>query len=180
MKLLRKSLTEKLGTNKATDNYLDHLFPLGVLSQGCRIAGLPEPVLDVEIEHEHKKIQSVTTSVAGHFTNQFEFDGKVYKVYEKGNLVELDAWNERLAVFLAQREGITLTEEHWTVIRFLRKIYFEYGITPMVKLLMKHASAELGPEKSSREHLYSLFPRGPSRQGSRISGLPEPQGCIDD
>lgn len=184
-KLLKKALVEAYGTSKATDDYLEQLFPYGVLSQGSKIAGLPEPHLDAEIEHQHtppRPFTSTTTAAAeaaAHFQHQFEFNGKVYEVYEKGNLVNLDDWNEDLAEFIAQKEGITLTDAHWGVLRYLRKFYFEYGITPMVKILMKHARAELGPEKSSREYLYGLFPKGPSQQGSRIAGLPEPQGCID-
>ncbi len=49
----------------------------------------------------------------------------------------------------------------------------------MVKILMKYMAEDIGPERASREHLYQLFPKGPARQGSRIAGLPEPQGCID-
>lgn len=183
-KLLKRTLAETFGASIATDDYLDQLFPRGVLSQGCKIAGLPKPLLDVEIERQHIPRRPAATmatdsSVIQHFQNHFEFNGKVYKVYERGNLVDLDTWHEDLAEFMAQQEGITLTDPHWGVIRYLRKFYFDYGITPMVKILMKHAYAELGPEKSSREYLYGLFPKGPSRQGSRIAGLPEPQGCID-
>ena len=81
---------------------------------------------------------------------------------------------------MAKKEGLDLTPEHWEILHFLRKFYFEYGITPMVKILQKHMQEELGEKLASREHLYGLFPAGPSRQGSRIAGLPEPQGCIDD
>ena len=80
---------------------------------------------------------------------------------------------------MAEGEGIELSEEHWEVLNFLREFYFTYGISPMVKILMKYMAEDLGPERASREHLYTLFPKGPSRQGSRIAGLPEPQGCID-
>lgn len=180
MKLLKKALAEKLGPDKATDNYIEQLFPNGVMSQCSKLAGLPEPHLDAEIEHRYAPPRTVTsTSTTTHFQHQFEFNGKVYKVYEKGNLVDLDAWNKDVAVFMAQKEGITLTEEHWSVLNYLRKFYFEYGITPMVRILMKFAREEHGLEKCSREYLYGLFPQGPSRQGSRIAGLPEPQGCID-
>ena len=179
-KLFKRTLVEKLGADKATDDYLDGLFPHGFMSQCSKLAGLPEPHLDVEIEHRYappRSVQSATTVT--HFQHQFKFNGKVYKVYEKGNLVELDTWNEELAAFMAQKEGITLTDEHWAVLNYLRKFYFEYGITPMVRILMKFAREERSLKKCSREYLYSLFPKGPSRQGSRIAGLPEPQGCID-
>lgn len=177
-KLLKSALAEKFGPDKAEDEYLQTLFPNEVLVQGTRIAGLPVPVMDAELNRSnyatHEKMST------GHeFTQTFEFEGKSIEVHPRGNLVNLDDWNEQLAEVLAEREGITLTSDHWEVIRFLRKFYFEFGIAPMVKLLMKHMRQQLGNEKSSRDFLYSLFPKGPARQGSLIGGLPEPQGCID-
>ncbi|HEB99698.1 MAG TPA: TusE/DsrC/DsvC family sulfur relay protein [Thiotrichales bacterium] len=138
------------------------------------------PHLDAELEHRtYANTRARAAADSAHFTGSFEFEGKTYEVTPTGNLVNQSGWNERLAEFLAKKEGIELTREHWEVLNFLREFYFEFGITPMVKILMKHLAEELGPEKASRDYLYRLFPKGPSRQGSRIAGLPEPQGCID-
>ncbi len=186
LKLLKREIYEKLNVKKAENTYLDSLFPKGVLIQGTNIAGLPIPNLDVEIEKAPvTNAKSGTTSKTlpsghKHFTGSFEFKGKVFPVYEKGNLVNLADWSESLAEHMAQKEDIKLTPAHWEVINFLRQFYFNYGITPMVRLLMKNMHDELGANKVSQEYLYKLFPGGPSRQGSRIAGLPEPQGCIDD
>ena len=177
-KLLKKSLAEKYGPDKAEDQYLQTLFPGEVLVQGTRIAGLPVPVMDAELNRSNYTSTEKISS-RHKFAQAFDFEGKSIEVHPRGNLINLDDWNEQLAEVLAEREGITLTDEHWEVIRFLRKFYFEFGIAPMVKLLMKHMRQQLGEEKSSRDFLYSLFPEGPARQGSLIGGLPEPQGCID-
>lgn len=182
-KLLKKEIGAQLGQEKTTDAYLDHLFPHGVLLQGTKMAGLPIPLLDAEIENLHttEKLPAArSVPAASHFVDTFDFEGKTYHVHAKGNLVDMDAWNERLAEFMADKEGLPLTREHWEVLHFLRKFYFSYGVAPMVRLLMTHMQQELGREKSSRQYLYRLFPGGPARQGSRIAGLPEPQGCIDD
>ena len=177
-KLLRKEIAEKLSAEKATDDYLTSLFPGGVMSQGIRLAGIPKPMLDAELETPaHLHAAHAAKSPSDFRT--FEFKGRQYQVYAKGNLVHLEDWNEELAQHMASKEGITLSEAHWEVIRFLRKFYFQYGISPMVRLLMKHMHQQLGAEKSSEDYLYKLFPEGPARQGSRIAGLPEPQGCID-
>ncbi|MCK4950773.1 MAG: TusE/DsrC/DsvC family sulfur relay protein [Gammaproteobacteria bacterium] len=179
-KLLKRSLAEKYGPDKAEDEYLQTLFPNEVLVQGTRIAGLPVPVMDAELNRSsYATTKNKKTSVKREFAQAFDFEGKSIEIHPHGNLVNLDDWNEQLAEVLAEREGITLTSDHWEVIRFLRKFYFEFGIAPMVKLLMKHMRQQLGDEKSSRDFLYSLFPEGPARQGSLIGGLPEPQGCID-
>ncbi|MCK4951305.1 MAG: TusE/DsrC/DsvC family sulfur relay protein, partial [Gammaproteobacteria bacterium] len=171
-KLLKKALAERYTHERAQDEYLQGLFPNDVLIQGTRIAGLPASLLDAELDRtisstgrkEHHKEN--TTS----FNQEFEFNGRLIKIYPHGNLVNQDDWNEQLAEYLAEKEGITLTEEHWEVVRFLRKFYFEYGIAPMVKLLMKYMKEKLGGQKGSRSYLYGLFPGGPARQGSLIAG----------
>lgn len=186
LKLLKREIHEKLNVKKAEDAYLASLFPKGVLIEGSKIAGLPVPILDVEIEKKPAaKVKSAAASKtlpSGHkyFTESFEFQGKKIPVYEKGNLANLADWSESMAETLAKQEGITLTPAHWEILNFMRQFYFNYGITPMVRLLMKKLNDESGARKFSNEDLYKLFPGGPSRQGSRIAGLPEPQGCIDE
>lgn len=177
-KLLKRSLRQETGSKRFDDELLQSLFPHGVLTQGSKLAGIPLPHLDVELERSTYS-EKPAKPAASHFTGSFEFDGKQYPVTQLGNLLDLHLWNERVAEFMARKEGIELTEDHWQVLHFLRKFYFDFGITPMVKILQKHMAEELGPQQASRERLYTLFPEGPSRQGSRIAGLPEPQGCID-
>lgn len=178
-KLLKRALKEAGAGALTSDTALDELFPGGVLVQGSRIAGVPVPMLDAERERSScGSVKAKATEVA-YFVDTFEFKGQKLGVTCTGNLLEPHRWNEELAHFMAAKEGVTLTPDHWEVLNYLRSFYFEFGITPMVKILMNHLAAEFGPERASREHLYRLFPKGPSRQGSRIAGLPEPQGCID-
>lgn len=176
-KLLVKEVREKLDANKFQLSYLNELFPNGLLTQSTRLAGIPIPMLDVEVEPV-SRIQAVPID-KNHFINNFEFDGLDIKVYPNGHLVDTSQWNESVARFMAEQEGIELSTEHLEVITFLRAFYVEYGIVPMVKLLRKHMRQQLGESKSSATYLYDLFPGGPARQGSRIGGLPSPQGCID-
>lgn len=180
-KLLKQEIREQLGADKAGEGYLAALFPGDVLHQGTKVAGLPWPMLDAEIEQEFGSSRGSGQLPASdaESVRDIPFQGRTYQVTGKGNLVNQDDWSEALAVFLAEQDGIALTPEHWEVIRFLRTFYFKYGIVPMVRLLMKHMRMELGADKGSETYLYKLFPGGPSRQGSRIAGLPEPQGCID-
>ena len=184
-RLLKKEIREKLaeGENKASDAYLDSLFPHGALTQGTKIAGLPVAMLDAEIEDRYvakEKSGEVHATTQPHVLSTFEFESKTLRLNATGNLAEPSDWNERLAEFMANKENIQLTPDHWEVINYLRKFYFRYGITPMVRLQIKHMGQEKGEKKFSHDYLYQLFPGGPSRQGSRIAGLPHPQGCIDD
>lgn len=180
-KLLNAEIGEQLGKDKAAEAYLASLFPVDVLHQGTKIAGLPLPMLDAEIEKgfETSRMGGKVPSSPVDMVRDIECGGRSYQVYGKGNLLNQDDWNETLADCIAGKEGVALTPEHWEVIRYLRTFYFKYGIVPMVRLLMKHMRAELGASKGSEAYLYKLFPGGPSRQGSKIAGLPEPQGCVD-
>ncbi len=181
LKLLRKELSKKFGADRASIEALDVLFPNGVQQQGSRLAGLPLALLDAELD-QATRVQSVNFKVdaAGHYNDQFDFKGKSVKVYASGNLVNLEDWSEELASVLAAKESIQLTDDHWIVLNFLRKFYFQYGVVPMVKILIRQMSEELGSEVANKKAMYKLFSGGPARQGSRIAGLPSPQGCIDD
>ena len=181
LKLLRRELSKKYGSEFAAIDVLDALFPNGVQHQGSRLAGIPLAHLDAELD-QAKRVQSVKAikNDAEHFNDQFEFNGKAIKVYVSGNLANMEDWGEELAVVLAEKEGIQLSTEHWTIVNFLRKFYFQYGVAPMVKILIKHMAEEFGVDKVNKERMYELFPHGPAKQGSRIAGLPSPQGCIDD
>ena len=175
-KLLIRNLAARTNSDRYSDSYLSELFPNGVLTQGSKIAGVPVPHLDVELERKTYQAKAVPLKP---LSQSFDFEGETFNVSPTGNLLDPGCWNARLAAFMANKEGIELGEEHWEVLNFLREFYFTYGVSPMVKILMKYMTEDLGAEKASREHLYTLFPHGPSRQGSRIAGLPEPQGCID-
>lgn len=180
MKLFLKKVETKLDDRFSDPVLLNSMFPDGLLQQSTRIAGVPSP-------HKASLIQDTrtaekTSDVSDPLSQQqeeFEFEGEIYHLTREGNLVENYAWSEEMAKFLADREGIELTEDHWVVINFLHDFYAEYLITPMIKLLIKHMRKEIGKEKSNKEYLYKLFPEGPAKQGSRIAGLPQPAGCID-
>ena len=176
-KLLKRDLKRHTNSDQFTDEFLTQLFPNGVLLQGSKIAGIPRPYLDAELEKSTYKQKAAKT--AKHFVDSFEFERKTYEVTPMGNLIDLHRWNSHLADHMAKQEGIELSKDHWEVIEFLREFYFTYGISPMVKIIMKHIEEDIGKDKANKEYLYSLFPKGPARQGSRIAGLPEPQGCID-
>lgn len=185
LKLLRREISKQYGKERSTVEALDVLFPQGVQKQASRLAGVPLAQLDAELDQSLRMKtvagrSSTSKAKVSHFNDQFDFNGKLIKVYASGNLVNLEDWNETLADVLAKKEAIQLTDEHWTVINFLRKFYFQYGVTPMVKVLIRHMTEELGKENANRQHMYKLFPGGPAKQGSRIAGLPSPQGCIDD
>jgi tRNA 2-thiouridine synthesizing protein E len=107
-----------------------------------------------------------------------EVNGKSYEVDEEGYLVNLNDWNEDVAVYLAQTENVTLTDQHWEVLNFLRDYYHEFQIAPAVRVLTKAIGKKLGAEKGNSQYLYELFPYGPAKQACKIAGLAKPTGCV--
>ncbi len=93
-------------------------------------------------------------------------------------LEDLNHWNETLAEEIAYGEGISLSNDHWTVIHYLRAQFEAHGelvnSCKMVRELQKRFK-----DKGGKKYLYGLFPKGPISQGCRIGGLPEPADCTD-
>lgn len=105
-------------------------------------------------------------------------NGKNYETDEEGYLVNLADWNEDVGGYLAQTENVTMTDQHWEVVNFLRDYYNEFQIAPAVRVLTKAIGKKLGPEKGNSQYLYELFPYGPAKQACKIAGLPKPTGCV--
>jgi tRNA 2-thiouridine synthesizing protein E len=91
---------------------------------------------------------------------------------DEGFLVHPEQWTEDMVPELARRDGIdTLTDGHWTVIRFMRSEYLTKGTGPTVRVLGKVSGVSI-------KELYQLFPKGPAKVAARIAGIPKPRGCI--
>ena len=107
-----------------------------------------------------------------------ELNGKNYETDEEGYLTNLGEWNEEIANFIAGTENVTMSEQHWEVVRFLREYYDEFQIAPAVRVLTKAIGKKLGADKGNSQYLYELFPYGPAKQACKIGGLPKPTGCV--
>lgn len=107
-----------------------------------------------------------------------EVNGSTYETDEEGYLINLSDWNKDVANFIAQTENISMSDQHWEVVDFLREYYEEYQIAPAVRVLTKAIGKKLGPEKGNSQYLYELFPYGPAKQACKIAGLPKPTGCV--
>ena len=91
----------------------------------------------------------------------------------EGYLLEPDYGKEVVEV-IAAAECITLTDDHWKVVAYLRDEYREHGHTPNFRNLLK-GLADVLPDCDSKS-LYELFPTGPAKQGAKVAGLPQPLG----
>lgn len=90
-----------------------------------------------------------------------------------GYLLEADLRDEVVEA-IAAAEGLTLTDAHWEVVRYLRDEFQASGHTPNFRNMLKSFQA-IRPEADSK-YLYDLFPLGPAKQGAKIAGLPQPYG----
>jgi len=100
-----------------------------------------------------------------------EIDSHQIHVDDEGFLTEYDEWDENLAVVLANRIGIELTDAHWRVIRFLRDDYRTQGDTATTRRVQAVGGV---PVKEQ----FALFPKKPAKRMAYIAGLPKPHGCV--
>lgn len=90
----------------------------------------------------------------------------------------LEPWNETIASTLAKQNGITLTDQHWQVIHFLRQHYRENGIPADSRSLSRTLDEQFSSTGGNKA-LYRLFPKGPISQACPIAGLPLPSSSQD-
>ncbi len=90
---------------------------------------------------------------------------------DEGYMTDRTQWTEEVANAIAEDEGITLTERHWVVIHFARKVFAETKDSPTLRQITKQTDV-------SMKEMYQLFPNGPAKKAAMIAGLPKPTGCI--
>lgn len=107
-----------------------------------------------------------------------EFNHKKVAVDKQGYLLDHLLWQTEIALIIAEKEALILTEDHWEVINFVRDFYLKYKKSPAIRALTKAMKQEFGEEKANSRYLYRLFPEGPAKQATKIAGLPKPARCI--
>jgi len=104
---------------------------------------------------------------------EYQIEGRTVMADEEGYLLEAD-YSEAACTAIAEAEGLTLGENHRTVIQYLREQYREHGHTPNFRAMLKDVGELI--EGCDSKQLYDLFPLGPAKQGTRVAGLPKPFG----
>lgn len=107
-----------------------------------------------------------------------EFNQKKIETDKQGYLLNPSDWSKELALVIAQGENIELSESHWEVVHFVRDFYVEFNTSPAIRMLVKAMAKKLGQDKGNSIYLYTLFPKGPAKQATKIAGLPKPARCI--
>lgn len=100
-------------------------------------------------------------------------DGTLAERDAEGYLIEPGDWNEEIAATLAHEEALTLDDDHWDVIRFMRAYYDEHQVAADARFVIKHLAARYGRE--AQKKLFALFPYGYVKQACKISGMKRPR-----
>jgi TusE/DsrC/DsvC family sulfur relay protein len=99
------------------------------------------------------------------------------KTDQEGYIQNMDDWSEGFALALAEQEGLTLTDEHWQVIHYIRDYYAKHQVQVQVRDMIKHFKGEWGPERGNNHYLHDIFPKGgPQKQGNRLAGIRRTKG----
>ncbi|GBD97573.1 sulfurtransferase TusE [bacterium BMS3Abin06] len=73
-----------------------------------------------------------------------EFKGIEFELDESGYLKDPGKWSKEVSEYIAKKEGMTLTEDHWKIIEAARKYYDKYNCDEMHLMACKDAGLEEG------------------------------------
>jgi dissimilatory sulfite reductase related protein len=94
---------------------------------------------------------------------------------DEGYLVEPADWDEGVARQLSRQEGLELGDEHWRVLRFMRRYYDEHRVAADARFAVRFLADDLGYGRKAHNHLFELFPYGYVRQACKIAGMKRPR-----
>ncbi|MEW5827171.1 MAG: TusE/DsrC/DsvC family sulfur relay protein [Candidatus Bipolaricaulota bacterium] len=102
-----------------------------------------------------------------------ECSGRRLRLSDEGFLVHARQWDDDVARLLARTaEGLAeLTDDHWSVIRCIRRHYLARRRAPQVRAVCQETQLSL-------KRIYELFPSGPAKGACKVAGLPRPDGCV--
>ncbi len=105
-------------------------------------------------------------------------DGVRLETTDQGFLRDLNQWQRSVALALAEREQLELTEAHWEILLFIRDYYQQYKHLPNARMFVAAIRKQLGEDKGNSRYLQKLFPQGPLKYACKIAGLPKPPTCL--
>jgi tRNA 2-thiouridine synthesizing protein E len=107
-------------------------------------------------------------------------DAETSSQYAGIRLAELieQCWSRHKSADLARCEGISLNDEHWAVIVYLRSYYVGHGLPRFARTTARALNRKFAAKGGSK-YLYRLFSGGPVTQGSRLANLRSPASATD-
>jgi len=92
---------------------------------------------------------------------------------DEGYLLDPDQWTPDWAQAQALTLGLSLCDDHWRVIDFIRAGYQERQVTPDARHAMRHLDPQ--DPAQGRRRLFELFPYGYVAQACRLAGMRRPR-----
>jgi tRNA 2-thiouridine synthesizing protein E len=94
----------------------------------------------------------------------------------EGYIIDPESWNPDIACELASEENLDLTEDYWTVFRFMRDYWNEHRIAPDVRHVISHmAELKHCGKKQAKQQVFRLFPYGYVKQACKLAGMQRPR-----
>ncbi len=102
-----------------------------------------------------------------------QIDDREVEFNDSGYMLDFDDWDDEIANALALADNLELTDDHWTIISFIRDFFGEYEVTPSSNAVIKAVGDMVAAEGSSSNIIDQLFPLDGYDQACRVAGLPE-------
>lgn len=87
-------------------------------------------------------------------------------------------WSRNKSLLLATNEGMVFNDQHWAVIKFLRKYYLKNGLPRNARTTARALNKNFS-RQGGNGYLRKLFADGPVTQGSRLANLRTPAYATD-
>lgn len=95
----------------------------------------------------------------------------------EGFLIDPSAWTREYAIETATQLGISLTDEHWSVLLTVRDFYLRTGVSPSMRPIV-NLVRNINPRLASSIVLAQMFTSKTSRVIAQLSGIPKPSDCL--
>jgi TusE/DsrC/DsvC family sulfur relay protein len=101
---------------------------------------------------------------------QKTYSGVTVDVNDEGYFTTPSQWTKEIAIEIAKEEGVTLSDQHFAIIEFLRNRY-NSGEALSIRSINHSGVLDV-------KTFYQLFPGAPLKKATKIAGIPKPVSCI--
>ncbi len=108
------------------------------------------------------------------------YGGQSLDVDEEGFLLDATDWDRDMVPDIAKSVKVTMTEQHWEVVDYVRNYFVENHAVPELRTFLKHLRELYGKEQATRKYVYKLFPYGYGQQACKIAGMRKPRKLMLD
>jgi tRNA 2-thiouridine synthesizing protein E len=89
---------------------------------------------------------------------------------DEGYMLDFAQWNKDIGTYLAEEQGVNMTDKHREVIDYIHEKY--NNEEPLsIRGIKKSGVINI-------KEFYALFPGGPLKKATLIAGIPKPKSCI--